>query len=65
MLTVFSNLLEKLYSSRLLKVVNEHSVLHDCQFCFRTAKSTSTAIAHVVTSSINKINYQVHSTCLA
>ena len=59
-LTVFSKLLEKLYYNRLLKFVNEHLALHDYQFGFRTAKLNSTAIAHVFTGLINKINSNKH-----
>jgi retron-type reverse transcriptase len=55
-LTIFSKLLEKLFYNRLIQFVNNNSILHDNQFGFCAGKSTSTAIACVLTSILNKIN---------
>jgi hypothetical protein len=49
-LTVFSKLLEKLFYSRLIAFVDKHNILHSNQFGFRKHKSTTTAIASVLSN---------------
>jgi hypothetical protein len=60
-LTLFSKLLEKLFYNRLISFVNNHNILHPLQFGFRADYSTSTAIAHVLSSLITKINNKKHT----
>ena len=60
-LTLFSKLLEKIYYNRLLNFINKHNILHENQFGFRSGKSTSSAIAYVTASLINKLQ----NNCLA
>ncbi len=55
-LTTFSKLLEKLFYNRLLKFINNNNTLHNNQFGFRSNKSTSMAIANVLSSIIDKSN---------
>jgi hypothetical protein len=54
-LTIFSKLLEKLYYNRLTSFINYHGILHNNQFGFRKHKSTSLAVANVLSSLITKI----------
>jgi hypothetical protein len=54
-LTLFSKLLEKLFYNRLLCFINNNNVLHSNQFGFRKNKSTSLAVANVISSIINKV----------
>jgi hypothetical protein len=53
-LTVFSKLLEKLFYNRLIAFIEKYEVLHSNQFGFRKSKSTSTALACVLSSLLNK-----------
>lgn len=55
-LTTFSKILEKLFHNRLLGFINRNNTLHNNQFGFRGNKSTSHAIANVLSSVINKSN---------
>ncbi len=56
LLTTFSKLLEKLFNNRMLSFINEHNILHDNQFGFIKNKSTTLAIANVLSSIISKHN---------
>ena len=60
-LTLFSKLLEKIYYNRLLNFINKHNILHENQFGFRSGKSTSSAIAYVTASLINKLQNNKHT----
>jgi hypothetical protein len=55
-LTVFSKLLEKLFYNRLISFVDVNNLLHHNQFGFRKDKSTSLALANVISSLIHKCN---------
>jgi Reverse transcriptase (RNA-dependent DNA polymerase) len=55
-LSVFSKLLEKLFYNRLISFVDANNVLHHNQFGFRKDKSTSLALANVISSLIHKCN---------
>ena len=55
-LTIFSKLLEKLFYNRLIAFVNKNSILHPHQFGFRTNYNTNYALAHVISSIVDKIN---------
>ncbi len=55
-LTTFSKLLEKLYYNRLISFINANNILHEGQFGFRKHKSTTLAMANVLSSIINKID---------
>lgn len=49
-LSTFSKLLEQLYASRLLAFLEEHRILYERQFGFRTGSSTWTATCELVDS---------------
>ena len=55
-LTFFSKLLGKLFYNRIINFINVNNILHVNQFGFRSNKSTSIALANVLTSLISKIN---------
>ena len=59
-LSIFSKLLEKLFYNRLFNFVTKHHVLHPNQFGFQPNKSTSLAIANVLSTLLNKINSNKH-----
>jgi hypothetical protein len=58
-LTVFSKLLEKLFYNRLIAFIEKYQILHFNQFGFRKNKSTSTAIACVLSSLLNKCSSKI------
>jgi hypothetical protein len=60
-LTTFSKLLEKLYYNRLMSFINTHNVLHRNQFGFRRNKSTSLAIATVLSTLLQKSSNNMRS----
>jgi retron-type reverse transcriptase len=47
---------EKLFYNRLISFINNHNILHPHQFGFRANHSISLALAHVLSSIIDKIN---------
>ena len=53
-LTIFSKVIEKLFIFRLISFVEKHSILHSNRFDFKKNNSTSAAVAHVLSSSLNK-----------
>ncbi len=55
-LTVFSKLLEKLFYKRLISFIDSNNVLHYNQFGFRKNKSTSLALANIISNLIHKCN---------
>ncbi len=59
-LTIFSKILEKLFYSRLFSFIDKHHILHPNQFGFQPKKSTSLAVANVLSTLINKINTNKH-----
>ena len=53
-LTIFSNLIEKLFYNRLSSFIYKNNISHNNQFGFVKYKSTNTAIAHILSSLIFK-----------
>ena len=60
-LTIFSKLLENIFYNRLIQLENSNSILNSNQFGFQTGKSTSSAVTHVTSVLINKINNNKHT----
>ena len=48
LLSQFSNILEKLFDDRFKKIICRNNILLDCQFGFRTGRSSSMAIVNLV-----------------
>ncbi len=55
-LTIFSKLLEKLFYNRIISFINNLNVIHSHQFGFVKQKSTSLAVANVLSSIVSKYN---------
>jgi hypothetical protein len=55
-LSTFSKVFEKLFHSRLVAFINKNNILHTNQFGFRSGKSTSLALTHVLSSLLAKCN---------
>ena len=48
LLPQFSKILEKLFDLRMEKFMNKHSILHECQFGFRSGSSPSLALLSLI-----------------
>ena len=56
LLPQFSKILEKLFDDRYTKFVRKNNILPDCQFCFRTGRSSSMATVNSMEKIINSLD---------
>ena len=60
-ISVLSKLVEKLTYNRLIKYIDKKSILHSCQFGFRSAHSTTHAITSIHERVLENVNNDKHT----
>jgi len=61
LLPQFSKIIEKLFSNRLDEFIEKNKILNDCQYGFRTGRSTSMALLELVEKIITSVDQNLYT----